>query len=278
MHKESNIKIICLDLDGTLLNSDKQLSPRNAAALERAAAAGAEIVPTTGRFFTGMPQFIQDLPYLHYAITINGAQVYDIRKDCAVARNEMPLETALRILEYLDDQPVAYDCYQDNWGWMSRRFWEHIEDYTPDPHYHEMVHRLRTPLDDLKTTLRERGKDVQKLQAFIPDISIKAQLIADLSAAFPEAAVTTSVPNNIEINDRNCHKGAALRQLADYLGVPIGQTAAFGDGSNDTTMIREAGKGVCMANGCEASLAAADIIAPDCDEDGVAKVLEQMGF
>ena len=278
MHNQNQIKIICLDLDGTLLNSDKQLSPHNAAALERAAAAGAEIVPTTGRFFNGMPQFIQDLPYLHYAITINGAQVYDIRRDCAVTHNEMPLETALRIMEFLDNEPAAYDCYQNNWGWMSRHFWENIEAYTPDPHYHEMVHRLRTPVDDLKTHLREKGGSVQKVQAFIPDVSKKEQIMADLAAAFPEAAVTSSIPNNIEINDVNCHKGAALLQLADYLGVPIGQTAAFGDGSNDTTMIREAGVGVCMANGCEASKEAADIIAPDCDEDGVAEILEQMGF
>ena len=278
MHNKKDIKIICLDLDGTLLNSRKELSPRNAAALERAAAAGAEIVPTTGRFFTGMPQFIQDLPYLHYAITVNGAQVYDIAKDRAVARNEMPLETALRIMEYLDDLHVAYDCYQDNWGYMSRDFWEQIAEFTPDPHYQEMVRRLRTPVADLKTLVRERGRSVQKIQFFTPDLSRKEQMMADLAAAFPEAAITSSVPNNVEINDVNCHKGAALHQLADYLGIPISQTAAFGDGSNDTTMIREAGIGVCMENGCEASKMAADVIAPDCDADGVAVILEQMGF
>ena len=278
MHNPEDIKIICLDLDGTLLNSKKELSPRNAAALARAAAAGVEIVPTTGRFFTGMPQFIQDLPYLHYAITVNGAQVYDIGKDCAVARNEMPLETALRIMEYLDNLPVAYDCYQNNWGYMSRDFWEKIDDYTPDPHYREMVRRLRTPVDDLKTWLKERGQDIQKSQFFIADLSLKEQLMKDLSAAFPEAAVTTSVPNNVEINDVNCHKGRALCQLADYLNIPVSQTIAFGDGSNDTTMIRQAGIGVCMENGCEASKEAADIIAPPCDEDGVAVILEKMGF
>ena len=278
MRKETDIKIICLDLDGTLLDSHKQLSDRNAAALKRAAAAGVEIVPTTGRFFTGMPQFIQDLPYLHYAITVNGAQVYDIAKDSGIARNEMPLRTALRIMEYLDDQPVAYDCYQNNWGYMSRRFWENINDFTPDPHYREMVHRLRTPVDDLKAYLRERGEDVQKVQAFVPDLSAKERIMADLAAAFPETAVTSSVANNIEINDAACHKGAALSQLAEYLGVPIEQTMAFGDGSNDTTMIREAGIGVCMENGCEASKEAANLIAPDCDADGVAVILEKMGF
>ena len=75
------VKLLALDLDGTLLNSQKELTPRTCDALYTAAEAGVEIVPTTGRFFTGMPEVVQKLPFLHYAITINGAQVYDIRKE-----------------------------------------------------------------------------------------------------------------------------------------------------------------------------------------------------
>ena len=116
----NSVKLLALDLDGTLLNSQKELTPRTRDALYAAAEAGVEIVPTTGRFFTGMPEVIQKLPFLHYAITINGAQVYDIRAEKAVSRAEIPLETALRVLEYLDGFPVIYDCYQDNWGWMTR--------------------------------------------------------------------------------------------------------------------------------------------------------------
>ena len=70
-----DIHLIALDLDGTLLTSQKQLSPRNLAALTRAAELGIEIVPATGRFYGGMPDFIRALPFLHYALTINGAQV-----------------------------------------------------------------------------------------------------------------------------------------------------------------------------------------------------------
>lgn len=82
------IRLIALDLDGTLLNSRKELPPEEYSALAEAAAAGIEIVPTTGRFFGGMPQAVRDLPFLHYAITVNGAQVYDIRQDRAIARGD----------------------------------------------------------------------------------------------------------------------------------------------------------------------------------------------
>ena len=94
----NSVKLLALDLDGTLLNSQKELTPRTRDALYAAAEAGVEIVPTTGRFFTGMPEVIPKLPFLHYAITINGAQVYDIRAEKAVSRAEIPLETALRFI------------------------------------------------------------------------------------------------------------------------------------------------------------------------------------
>ena len=89
------MKILALDLDGTLLNSQKRLSERNRAALERAAAHGVEVVPTTGRFFRGIPDFIRELPFVHYAITVNGAQFYDRVHDAVVARAELPLDEAL---------------------------------------------------------------------------------------------------------------------------------------------------------------------------------------
>ena len=70
-----DLKIIALDLDGTLLDSQKRLSSVNRAALARAAEKGALVVPTTGRFFGMMPACIRELPFVRYAITINGAQV-----------------------------------------------------------------------------------------------------------------------------------------------------------------------------------------------------------
>jgi GMP synthase (glutamine-hydrolysing) len=86
---KKDIKIISLDLDGTLLDSQKRLSEENRAALEEAAAKGVHIVPTTGRFFGMMPQAIRDLPFVRYAITINGAQVYDRKTDAAIVREEI---------------------------------------------------------------------------------------------------------------------------------------------------------------------------------------------
>ena len=104
-----DIRIIALDLDGTLLNSNKELTERNYRALEEAARRGIEIVPTTGRFYNAMPQVIRDLPFVHYAITINGAQAADVRTGEVLYRAEIPWQRAVELMRFLDTLPVVYD-------------------------------------------------------------------------------------------------------------------------------------------------------------------------
>lgn len=271
----NRIKILALDLDGTLLTTDKRLTPRTCAALYAAAEAGVEIVPTTGRFFSGMPEELRRLPFLHYAITVNGAQVYDIRKDCAISRKEIPAERAVRVLEFLDRFPVIYDCYQDNWGWMTRTMLQQAEAFIPNAHSLHMVRTLRSPVDELKAYLRASGRGVQKLQLFTPEEDLRERLLALLPAQFDALSVSSSLAWNIEINDEHANKGEALAALAAYLGVPMQQTMAIGDGLNDRSMICMAGCGVAMANAHPQILALADTVTASCDEDGAAQAIER---
>lgn len=272
------IRIIALDLDGTLLNSNKELTRGNFAALQKAADAGIEIVPTTGRFYGGMPEVIRKMPFVHYVITINGAAVYDVRKQQDIAKAEIPMQKAVEIMEYLDTLPVIYDCYMDNWGWMTRAMWEKAEEFAPNAHYMKMIKELRTPVPELKTRLKETGHDVQKIQFFVQDMKLHGELLQSLPMQFPTTAVSTSVSNNIEINDRHANKGEAIGKLAAYLGFDISETMSFGDGLNDLSMIKAAGIGVAMANACSEVLAAADEMTLDCDHDGVAAGIKKFIF
>lgn len=272
------IRIIALDLDGTLLNSNKELTPGNFAALQKAADAGIEIVPTTGRFYGGMPEVIRKMPFVHYVITINGAAVYDVRKQQDIAKAEIPMQKDVEIMEYLDTLPVIYDCYMDNWGWMTRAMWEKAEEFAPNAHYMKMIKELRTPVPELKTRLKETGHDVQKIQFFVQDMKLHGELLQSLPMQFPTTAVSTSVSNNIEINDRHANKGEAIGKLAAYLGFDISETMSFGDGLNDLSMIKAAGIGVAMANACSEVLAAADEMTLDCDHDGVAAGIKKFIF
>ncbi len=270
------IKVIALDLDNTLLNSQKQLSPHNAAALACAAECGAEIVPATGRFFDAMPECVRTLPFLHYAITINGAQVFDICRNRVVARSEIPLTLALEIMAELDQLPVIYDCYQENGAYMTASMQNRAPEFIPDPAFLRMVQELRKPVPELKGYLRTQGDDVQKIQLFTPDPALRDHLLDELPLRFPQAAISSSVSCNVEINAADANKGAALQTLAEYLGADMSQTLAFGDGLNDVSMLRKAGLGVAMANACPQAQTSADRVTASCDEDGVAQVLEEL--
>ena len=280
----NDIRIIALDLDGTLLDSEKRLSEVNRAALERAAERGVLIVPTTGRFFGMMPPAVRDLPFVRYAITINGAQVYDRETDTAIVRDEIPLDMALGVMEVLDRFDVIYDCYRQNWGWMTAALQDKAADYATNEHYLKMVREFRKPVSELKAHLKATANDgdVQKIMLFarntqVSDLSSQVldAIRLELAARFPEIKVTSSTWNNIELNIRTAHKGNALKRFAEHLGLGLANCMAFGDGMNDFTMVEAAGLGVAMANAEPEVKRVAKWIAPSNDDDGVAAGLEE---
>ncbi len=170
---------------------------------------------------------------------------------------------------------MIYDCYQDNWGWMTRSMQENAAAFVPIDHSLRMVRSLRTPVDELKAYLREQNRSVQKLQLFTPDDALRGRLLTDLAEQFDSLSVSTSMPCNIEINDAHANKGEAIASLAAYLGLPMAATMAIGDGLNDRSMIKMAGTGVAMANACPEILALADEVTASCDEDGAALAIER---
>ena len=267
------IRLIALDLDGTLLDSDKRLSAENAAALARAAEEGIEIVPATGRFYRGMPQNVRELPYVRYVITVNGAEVFDVARQQTVCGSEIPWERAVAVMERLDGLDVIYDCYQDGWGWMTQTLYDQAERYAANVHSLDMIKNLRTPVPELKALLKERASGVQKIQIFFRDMELRAAMLRALPEAFPDLVVTTSIVNNIEINSREATKGAALEKLAAHLGIPVEETMAFGDDRNDIPMLLSAGIGVAMENAEEEVKKAADYVTDGCDDDGVANAI-----
>ena len=269
------IGLIAFDLDGTLLDPDKRIPPENAAALVRAASQGIELVPATGRFYRGMPQNVRELPYVRHVISINGAEVFDVARQTAVCRSEIPWERAAAVMERFDGLPVIYDCYQDGWGWMTRAFYEKTEQFAANAHSLDMLRNLRTPVPELKACLRERGRGVQKIQIFFRDMALRAEMLDALPAEYPDLVVTSSIVNNIEFNSREATKGVALQKLAARLGIPAAETMAFGDDRNDISMLRAAGIGVAMANAEETVKRAADYITDDCADAGVAHAMKR---
>ncbi|MBQ7565482.1 MAG: HAD family phosphatase, partial [Oscillospiraceae bacterium] len=210
-----------------------------------------------------------------YVIAINGAQVYDIRNDRTVCASELTWQRAVDVLAYLDTLPVIYDCYQDGWGWMTQSLYDRAAEFAANPHSLDMILRLRTPVPELKEYLAEKQHGVQKIQAFFKDMELRSREIDALQKRFPDTTVTTSIVNNVEINSKDATKGVAIQKLAAYLGLELSQTMAFGDDTNDVTMLRAAGIGVAMGNAADAVKAAADFVTDDCNHSGVAKAIRR---
>lgn len=264
------VKLIAFDLDGTLLDGRKNIPETNLQALRAAADAGALLVPATGRIYTGIPEQVRTLPGARYFITINGAYAYDAVEDRNLYSSELSVELCLRLIRYMDGLPVIYDCYQDNWGYITRSMFQRAGDFIPDPGIMKMMRELRTPVDNLAETLQQRGRPVQKMQMHFRDLAERDRQLKRVAELFPETAVSSSLPWNIEINSAGATKGQALKALCTALGIDLADVLAFGDGTNDLDMIRTAGIGVAMGNGAEEVKAAADWVAPSNEESGVA--------
>lgn len=276
--EHDEIKLILLDLDGTLLNSQKQISSENFRVLSLAAEKGVHIVPCTGRFYAGMPENVRNLPFVRYAITVNGGDIYDAKEGKSIYSALIGPEKADEVFAELDKLPVIYDCFQDGWGWMDRTFHEKIDDYAKEPFVREMNRNLRTPVDGFREVIRSRNRGVQKIQMLFQDMELRSRMIPALQQRFPDLAVSSSISNNIEINSRQAQKGVALLELCRHLGVNPRATMAFGDGLNDISMLQTAAVGVAMANAEQKVRDAADYVTDTNDDDGVAKAVLHFCF
>lgn len=267
--------IIALDLDGTLLNSQKKLSERNLHVLYKATEIGWEIVPTTGRFYDGIPEIVRKLPFIKYAITVNGAAVINVQTDEVIYKAEMKCEKAIEIMRWLDKYPVIYDCFMDNSGWMTETLKQRIDEVVENPYSRKMLHELRKPVKELKLFLEEKKHDVQKVQFFVKDPLLRIEMMNSILHTFDNVMVSSALPQNVEINQVHANKGEALMALAKYLKVKQEETVSFGDGLNDLSMIEASGVGIAMYNGCNEIKKSADWIVSSCDEDGVAEGIEK---
>ena len=273
-----NIKLIAFDLDGTLLNSKKEITSKTREILQRAADMKIELVPATGRFWDVIPDCVRDLNFIHYALTLNGAEVYDVENSKSLAKFEIPPARALKMAQVFEDiDGIIYDCIIDGQGYMRRDFYEKVADFMVGQWQTNLVRKGRKPVDDFEDKIKN-SSGIQKMQIFTLDKKLREDLMNALPVIFPQSVFTSSIPNNIEINDQSANKGNGLKFLADYLNIKIEETIAFGDGLNDLSMIKAAGIGVAMENSCEELLGIADSVTLDCDNDGVAEGIMKFCF
>lgn len=270
-----DIRLIAFDLDGTLLNGQKQLSENTVKELKECVCRGIEIIPCTGRVWKAIPDFIRNFPGIHYAITANGAKVEDVKEGRLINERQMSCKKTVELLNWGRQFRLMYDIYTDGRGFIEERFIGHMSEYGVVPWMEEVILGSRKPVPDVVEMMLKLNQPAEKINYFFGDMEERARIRALLSSR-DDVVVCSSIPYNLELNEPGATKGEALLRLADYVGLDPSQTMCFGDGENDISMLQMAGVGVAMENGIEAAKEAADYVTASNEEDGVARMLERL--
>ena len=271
--EKRDIRLIGLDLDGTTLTTDKKLTPHTKEVLEACIRQGIEVLPATGRVWSGIPEELMKMEGVHYVISSNGAAVVELATGKAVYTNGIAWDRALEVFDILERYDTFYAAYAEGNGWCEARFYENLNDYGIEPLIQRLVKSSRTCIEDLREWVKEHKSPIEKINMFFRDEEKRQQAFRELSE-IPDLAVTCSLTNNLEINHCTCNKGDALLNLGKILGISMEQIMACGDGNNDLEMVRNAGVGVAMENGEDSVKEAADYVTVTNDEEGVARAIE----
>ena len=272
------IKLIALDLDATLLDSRKKISPRNLAALERARQMGVLMVPVTGRPAQGLPQAVLDLPGLRYAVTSNGATIRDWAEDRFLLEKHLTPETALAVLDTCRDFDMVREVFREGIGYLTQADYDILRDrYAGTPMWEYVMGTRQVLPGSLEDFLRADTRPVEELFFLTGSIQEKEALRERLSD-LPEIGFADPFPNDLEVMAGGIDKGEAFLWLLDHLGIDPSETLAMGDGGSDIPLLRAAGIGIAMGNALDYVKEAADDVTAYCDEDGVALALEKYIF
>lgn len=272
-----NIGMIALDLDGTLLNSRKEVTEYTAKVLEEAVDAGTAVVVATGRPLTGLPENVLSLKGIRYALTANGARIYDLKDQKILYEKLLDFSTAEKILEIFGRFDALIEIYFDGQGYADGEKLKNISRYLPDYFMGKYIADTRKPVDDVKELFFNEKKPIDKAQAIFRSVEEKNEALRLLrvEASLSDLEITGALQTNIEINAEGVTKGKGLLRLGELLGIDREEIMACGDGNNDIAMMKEVGLAVAMKNSCDEILQIADYITASNDEDGVAKAVHK---
>ena len=259
------IQLIAVDLDGTLLNSQHQLTERTIQALRRAIAQGVKVVVATGKTLHSAAEAYRLLELDTPGVFLQGLVVYNA--DGSIRHQQAHTPDFVRaIASYAREQGISLVAYSG-----SDIFTEQRTDQTDKLlKFHEPTPRHVASLDAL---LAERPMNKLMIIEEPGRAAVARAELSDLYAG--RATFVQALPDMLEILPPGASKGAGLRWLLDDLGIAPEHVLAIGDGENDVEMLQMVGIGVADGNAAPQAKAAADYLVATNDADGVAEAVDR---
>ena len=271
------IRMVGLDLDGTLLNEKKELTPYTEKVIEEAIRQGVIVLVATGRPWMGVPEELRTFPGMRYALTSNGARVIDTSTGEVLDEHLLARDLAKKTLEICGKYDTLQEVYFDGQGYAESDKMEHVEKYHHNPNMWNYIRTTRIPTDDIIGLVEGETRNLDKVQALFADMDEREKAWKELEKV-EGLELVGSLKYNIEVNAAGVNKGTGLVNLGKLLGISREEIMACGDGDNDTVMLREVGLGVAMANAEEQVKEAADYITLSNEEDGAAMAIEKFAL
>lgn len=273
-----DIKLVALDLDGTLFDNSSRISKRNLTAIRSITDKGIHVVISTGRPFEGIPFDQIKGTGINYAITANGSGIYEISTGKCLYENAMDEELITPILNFLLTRDIHMDAFIGGKGYTPVQCVETAQKLTVPSSIKNYIITTRTRLDNILQFIHENQLKVQKMTLnFYPAADgtlIDRETVRKFLVSNPSITTVCGGYNNLEFTRADANKGVGLRKLAEILGVNPDATMAIGDTENDLAIIEAAGIGVAMGNATDAVKARADYVTTTNTKDGVAAAIE----
>lgn len=262
------IKMIAIDLDGTLLNENHGLNTATIQAVKQAKVAGIKVVLCSGRPLSGVSQYFETLGLVDpgdYVISYNGAMVQHADTGDVLVQHTLTAKDFQDMAALAEELGVHIQALDE------------AKLYTPNADISKYTVResylVKMPLFYRKADTFDASKRFAKLM-MIDEPGLLAEAKKNLpSECFDKYYIVNSEPFFLEIQNKAVNKGNAVKALADNLGYEMSEVMAVGDQANDIPMIKAAGIGVAMGNAAPEIIAAADVQTATNIEDGVAKAI-----
>ena len=274
-----DIKLIVTDLDGTFLNSNHVTIPQeNIEALKKAHEIGIKVAIASGRTEVLTDYLMEQLPFLDYLITSNGAVTYDIKTGEIVCQTLISNEKAVEIFNILKNYDLIYEIYYNGDCYMNKESYSYFDEKHIAPHIYKLLNNFIKEVPDLEILIG--GNGIEKLNI----LTLSAEQRVELEDKISDVAFASSFPvtagknGNLEMTEINATKGFAVNGLAELLGIGKENIMCFGDGENDCPMLEYADYSFAMANGNDLAKSAAKYVTDTCDNAGVAKAIKKYVF
>lgn len=258
-------KMIALDMDGTLLNSNLEMTKKTIDYLKRCMESGIKVVLSSGREYNAIEKYSDILGIRDYQIALNGSVIFDPVEYKSVAEYSIDKDIYMGLINRLDESGYPYVVY-DN-----RDYYNDSKELNGQ--FADLMKRV-TGIEGIKVDSYHKINIPTKILLGIED----KNLVKDVQKQFmDEAELKTLISGDhiIEIVRDDVNKGVALKYLAEQYGIKREEIIAFGDSENDIDMLTFAGTGVAMGNAFEHVKSISDFVTKSNDEDGIVYALDK---